>query len=308
MSQQEAKAWLGAVCALCAAFVNGSVGVISVYLFDSDLSARDVAFLKCVLAAAVATGVVCITGRAQALWCFIHRRWLLCAVCAFFGFFVLYHFETAAYVSVPVAVVAFCFIGSATLVTFVASAVLQRRFLRQREIWSMLLALLGMACLFFGDGEALRDDMPLPWIGLMQACIAGFGYGLFIVLAKRYGIGSGMVVIAALTLFASGLLALPVMAQGGMTLPRDANVWLGLLALALLPTIAGFWFTTKALTLISGQSVQLIELCEPVFALLFGLLFLAQLPAGLQLFGGALILAAILVHELLPSRTRWKNE
>ncbi|MBV7434756.1 DMT family transporter [Cardiobacteriaceae bacterium TAE3-ERU3] len=290
----------GILFAGLAAFVNGSVGVLSVFLFSRDLSSSDVAFLKCILACFVAISIVLLSGKSAALKNYLRQKWLLSAVCAFFGFFVLYHFETAAYLTVPVAVVAFCFIGSATLVTFMISALLQRRWLSFRETVSIILALIGMYCLFLANTEEVHNIAGRPIAGLIKACLAGGGYGLFMVLAKYYRLGSGMVVIASLTIFASIFLSVPVILNAELTIPSEPKVWLGLLSLAVLPTIGGFWFTTKALTLLSSQSVQLIELLEPVFALLFGLIFLAQLPAGMQLFGGAMVLAAILVHELWP--------
>ncbi|EAJ4269138.1 EamA/RhaT family transporter, partial [Campylobacter coli] len=44
-------------------------------------------------------------------------------------------------------------------------------------------------------------------------------------------------------------------------------------------------------------SVQLIELSEPLFAMFFGSLFLAQSISFLQILGGVFILFAIFVHE-----------
>ncbi|EED4923270.1 EamA family transporter, partial [Salmonella enterica subsp. arizonae] len=70
-----------------------------------------------------------------------------------------------------------------------------------------------------------------------------------------------------------------------------------LIGLAILPTIGGFWCTTKALTLTSSQSVQLIELSEPVFAIFFSALFLGQIASTIQYTGGGLIFLAIIFYE-----------
>ncbi|HGA5942127.1 TPA: EamA family transporter, partial [Salmonella enterica subsp. enterica serovar Saintpaul] len=70
-----------------------------------------------------------------------------------------------------------------------------------------------------------------------------------------------------------------------------------LIGLAILPTIGGFWCTTKALTLTSSQSVQLIELSEPVFAILFSTIFLGQIASTMQYIGGGLIFLAIIFYE-----------
>jgi DME family drug/metabolite transporter len=79
-------------------------------------------------------------------------------------------------------------------------------------------------------------------------------------------------------------------AMEGIMLPSAA---LMLLAFAILPTIGGFYCTTKALNYLPTSKVQLFELTEPVFAFVF----LSEVIRGAEWIGCALILLAIFISE-----------
>ncbi|WP_420812259.1 EamA family transporter [Photobacterium salinisoli] len=81
-----------------------------------------------------------------------------------------------------------------------------------------------------------------------------------------------------------------------------------LLLLALLPTIGGFWCTTKSLAILKSQMVQLVELSEPIFALMLGFILLGQLVSPMQMLGGSCILGAILIHEVKLSTYRLNSQ
>ncbi len=205
----------------------------------------------------------------------------------------LYHFETVAYESINVAVVVFCLFGASTITTFSVEALLDKRFVGATEFISMAFAMLGLYFIFV-DGEASLNNS----IGLLFSVISGVGYGLFIVLSKRLNIGSGLVPVFSLLLFGVIYLFFPF-AFYGYSIPSFDNISY-LLLLAILPTLGGFWCTTKAITILKSQSVQLIELTEPIFAICFGAIFLGQLTTSFQVIGGTLIMLSILSYELLP--------
>jgi len=281
------------ILALLAAFFNGMVGVFSVNLFNSGLPPQSVAFFKCVLAFTIIGVILVLTNKAKDVVSYLKAKWFYVAICSFFGFFVLYHFETAAYETVNVAVVVFCLFGSATITTFVVEAIIEKRFFSLAEFISITLALFGLYFIFI-DNEVGFDNGE----GLSFALLSGLGYGLFIVLSKKLKIGSGLITVFSLLLFALVYLFFPF-ALSGYSIPSSDN-FIDLTLLALLPTIGGFWCTTKALTILKSQSVQLIELTEPIFAIIFGLIFLGQLTTVFQIIGGAFIMLSIVSYEFLP--------
>ncbi|EBB0366642.1 DMT family transporter [Salmonella enterica] len=132
--------------------------------------------------------------------------------------------------------------------------------------------------------------------GLVSAIIAGFGYGSFLFLSRKLRFGAGIPQMLILLFFGSVCLLIPFEKNVYI---HSLSMWIVtlLILLAILPTIGGFWCTTKALTLTSSQSVQLIELSEPIFTLVFSLLFLGQQPTLVQIAGGGLIFVSIFIHE-----------
>nr|WP_231388739.1 DMT family transporter [Neisseria meningitidis] len=60
-----------------------------------------------------------------------------------------------------------------------------------------------------------------------------------------------------------------------------------------MPTILGFYCTTKALDYLSAAKVQVTELAEPLFAAVLAWLFLNEIPEGRFFVGAILIIAGI---------------
>ncbi|UXI03604.1 DMT family transporter [Photobacterium sp. TY1-4] len=281
----------GGLLAVLAALFNGTVGLFSVNLFQLGLSSEAVAFYKCLIALMTLGVWAVMTGQLGVLGRYLRQFWPRIAVCAFFGFFVLYYFETAAYQHINVAVVVFCLFGASTIATFLLNAALARRWINKHELVAMLLSLGGLYLVFVETQQLSGQEST----GLLLAVVAGLGYACFLVLTKKLGLGGGLIPVAALLLFGVIYLSIPL-ALSGWSVPSSDSLF-ALLMLAILPTIGGFWCTTKSLTLIESQSVQLIELTEPIFALIIGFVFLGQLVTGPQMLGGGLIMAAIVIHE-----------
>ncbi|NPD01265.1 DMT family transporter [Brenneria sp. hezel4-2-4] len=287
----------GIVYALLAAIFNGTVGVLSVKLFQTGLSPAQVAFYKCLIGLAIIFVIIMSSARRAALFHFIKSHWHVVLICSFFGFFMLYHFETSAYSTTNVATVVFMLFGTATVFSFMLSAIAEKRLFSWKEIQAITLSIVGLY-LIFSDESGIELSFT---VGLINAMLAGIGYGLFLFLSKKLKLGAGMPQMCTLLLFGSIYLYFPVHSSS-LAASVTVEMAVMLLLLAILPTIGGFWCTTKALTLTSSQSVQLIELSEPVFAILFSAIFLGQLSSPVQYIGGALIFLAILLHEFSPSR------
>jgi len=283
----------GIIFALLAALFNGMVGVLSVNIFNSGLTSEAVAFFKCLIALFIVGIILLISKQGKNLIIYLSTKWKSIAICSFFGFFVLYHFETAAYKSINVAVVVFCLFGASTITTFLVEAIMNKRFFNIKELLSITFAIIGLYFIF-ADGSTSLDNNK----GLLFSILAGIGYGLFIVLSKKLDIGAGLIPVFSLLLFGVIYLLFPFMFFG-FSLPSIDNITY-LIYLAILPTIGGFWCTTKALTILKSQSVQLIELTEPIFAIIFAIVFLGQVTTFFQLIGGLLIICSIIVYEFLP--------
>lgn len=283
---------MGAFFATLAAIFNATVGVMSVNLFHNGLAPQSVALLKCVIALLILLTYVILFKRKQ-LFNKLKEQWKPLSLCALFGFFTLYTFETKAYDTLNVAVVVFILFGSSMVTTFILSCVYDKRIINLKELASIVLSIAGL-CLIFSyelGGDSLT--------GVINAMISGIGYGVFLVLSKRYTIGSCIVTLTSLLMFGTLYLfvywiAFPSIISFDVVYDSRYH----LLSLAVLPTIGGFYCTIKALSLLKSESVQLIELSEPVFAIVFSFMFLSQMITLNQALGGFLIIIAILFHEV----------
>ncbi|EBJ3538076.1 DMT family transporter [Salmonella enterica] len=284
--------YAGIIYAFLAAIFNGTVGVMSVKLFQAGFSSDEVAFYKCLIGLFILFAIIICTGKINQIANFAKSRWFAGLICAFFGFFMLYHFETKAYTTTKVSIVVFILFGSATIFSFLLSAITERRLLSFKEIVTIILSICGLYMIFTQDGGMNIEFNK----GSVSAIIAGFGYGGFLFLSRKLRFGAGIPQMFTLLFFGSVYLFIPF--EKNMDI-YSMSVWnfTLLVLLAILPTICGFWCTTKALTLTSSQSVQLIELSEPIFTIVFSLLFLGQQPTWVQIAGGSLIFASIFLHE-----------
>ena len=287
---KEMKKYAGFIYALLAALFNGMIGIFSVKIMAISLSPYAIAFYKCLIAFLIITGWLIISRQLGHWFRYIKRLWRQLLIAAFFGLFVLYFFETNAYKYEKVSIVVFVLLGSAVITTFALSAITNKKRLNLHETLSCTLAVIGLA-LIFGVNGFFNES----YSGILLAIIAGIGYGTFLTLSPRYKIGSGLLVVNSLILFGMVYLFIPFAYDGIVFIP-DVNTAVLLLLLAILPTIGGFLCTTKALTLIKSESVQLIELTEPVFTLVLSMVFLHQYISFWQIVGGAILIVSIYIN------------
>ncbi len=184
----------------------------------------------------------------------------------------LYHFESAAYTSMSVANVVFVLFGVGMIITFICEALDVKRFFHLNELLAMVFALLGLWMIFLAEGGTLENFTHLK--GLVNAILAGIGYALFLFFTRKLKLGFGLIPLCALLFIGSLYLSIPLFGAN-LNLNFSLESLILILALAFLPTIGGFYCTTRALSLAKSNSVQLIELSEPLFGMFFGSLFLA---------------------------------
>lgn len=279
----------GILLALAAAMLNASIGIFSKHLFAADLSPAGVSFYKCLIAFSMISLLAMIRPEIRRTIRGLSRDWKKIMVCSFLGIFVLYFFETSAYQYDLVPVVVFILLGSSAVATFVFSTLLLGEKKAWRQYVGFALALIGLAVMFIiGNRYAFS-------IGTLFAAVAGVGYGLFLVTTKKFELSGDLGLVWYLMGFGTLYLFVPFAAEG-VTLPSAGSLPM-LLALAILPTIGGFYCTTKALNYLQSSKVQLFELTEPVFATVFAFLFLSEVIRGAEWIGCVLILLAIFISE-----------
>lgn len=165
---------------------------------------------------------------------------------------------------------------------------------RQRVTGLFLLALLislGGATLLVGPsfgagGQRLAGDA----FGAVTAMF----YGAYMLAISRSRASGGTASVMALSSAVSAALLLPLalMWMGGL-FPQSPRGWLILLALAVIPQVAGQSLIAYAMAHMPVPLSALSLLVQPVFAATYAWLILGEDMGAMQIAGGAIVLAGI---------------
>jgi inner membrane transporter RhtA len=155
--------------------------------------------------------------------------------------------------------------------------------------------------------------MTQPWtghvdgLGVLFACLAGTGWGIYILLTQRVGdVFSGFKGLS-ITIPIAAVVASPLgLAQAwGHITPQILAASMGL---ALLMPVIPFALELIALRRLTAASFGTLMALEPAFATLWGILLLNQVPDALALVGVALVVCAGIGAERNGHRTDSESE
>ncbi len=290
---------IGSVFALLAGAINASIGIISILLMESSLKSNDVAFLKtliaCVLLFLLLSRVPSKKQRqyiSSDVELSTARFFMLIAVCAFMGIFALFFFETMAYQYGNPANVVVILMASAVISATIFGAILLKEKIHASTMIGSLLAIAGIFTISWHGAVDLRM--------VIFGALAGSGYGVFSVLVQKFQLQGGMYLTKYLLLFGAIFLFIPF-AMTYEPIHFNSKIILGLSALAVLPSILGFYCTTSALKHISASKVQVLELSEPLFAMLFAWYILNEQPTMRFWIGATLVIFGVYVISTYSS-------
>lgn len=286
--------------ALSAVALNASIGIFSKILLQNGLNPQDIAFFKTVSAFLILSLILSgkpFNEQKKAIFnvnSFENIGWtsilFKVAICAFLGIFVLFFFETTAYQYGFASNVVVVLMASASVSALIFGKILLNEQLTISAILGTLLAIIGIFAISWCGGSNFNM--------LLNAILAGSGYGIFSVLVKKFSLNGGIYLTRLFMLFGSIYLFFPYLLNIH-TIDWNFIIVVNILALAILPTILGFYCTTKALNYLTAAKVQVTELSEPIFAVIMAWIFLSELP-GYQFFIGAMfiVLGIILINQM----------
>ncbi|MDF7675386.1 DMT family transporter [Neisseriaceae bacterium ESL0693] len=292
------KLWIGILFALSAAALNGTIGILSKTLMYSGLNANDVAFYKTLIALILLSLLLIRRPFKQQIKSIQPKTTeskkvilIQIAICAFLGIFTLFFFETAAYQYGHAANVVVILMASSAVFALIFGAILLYERINTWSIAGTALAIMGIFIISWSGNSSV--------LLMAYAMAAGLGYGLFSVSVKKFQLQGGIYLTRFLLGFGLIYLSIPFsFTFHWVTI--DIKTIVGLTSLAVLPTIFGFFCTTKALVYLSAAKVQVTELSEPIFAMLLAWLFLHEQPTIEFIVGAILIIAGIALINELP--------
>ena len=167
-----------------------------------------------------------------------------------------------------------------------------------RTIASVVLALAGTA-LLTGAGFAL------PGLGDLLVIGCALAFAVHIVLLSRWAPGVPPAALALVQMITAGVLF------GAASVPHlktpPSSVWFAIAVTGVLASALGFLIQTWAQSHLSASRTALILVTEPAWALLAAILLAGQHFGLLQASGAALLLLAIVGHEVLALRAARPN-
>ncbi len=161
------------------------------------------------------------------------------------------------------------------------------------------LSLFGMVLLAGGGPEGAN------W-GDLLTLLCAMALGLHIALLSRYAAGHDAGSLTLAQILTMALLFVVVWPFFGSVSFPPPGVWVALLVTGLLASAGAFLVQTTVQQRIPASRTAIILTMEPVFAALFGYWLAGDRLVTVQLLGGALILSALVIGEVLPVLRRRK--
>ncbi|MFC4764128.1 DMT family transporter [Dyella koreensis] len=188
--------------------------------------------------------------------------------------------------------------GFATGMYVVFTPLLGTVLLRQRlpgVTWLAVLLAVGGLALLALRGMSLGYGV---WITLASALL----YGLHIVGLGLWSRPGSAFALSTVQMLAIALICLLATLPHGPTLPPDGGAWLAVLYMALAAGAGAMLMQTWAQSHLSATRAAIVMTTEPVFAAAFAVVLGGESLTWRMLAGGALVLAAMYLVELMPRR------
>lgn len=163
-------------------------------------------------------------------------------------------------------------------------------------------AVLALAFALLGLGLAVRAPGPAnnPW-GLLFGLTTAFTYTTYLLMGSRLQERISPLLTSAMILTVAGLsLTVLALLQGGLAVAPLRAAWLPLGGLVVVGTVLPIPLLLAGLARIGPARTSIISTLEPISAALFGAWFLGERLGLLQVCGGALVVAAVVLlapHE-----------
>jgi drug/metabolite transporter (DMT)-like permease len=188
--------------------------------------------------------------------------------------------------------------GMYVVATPLFAAVLLRTRIGAMTWVAVLLAVSGLGVLTLGD---VSGGLGLGY-GEALTLVAALIYALHIVGLGAWSESRDALGMAIIQCVVIAVICLVAAAPDGIVLPDRTGDWLSIVYMAVVAGAAALLGQTWAQAHLPPTRTAIIMSMEPVFAALFAVLLGGESATSRMLFGGALVLAAMLIVELVPRR------
>ncbi len=196
-------------------------------------------------------------------------------------------------------------VASTILFTYpVMTAAIMATFFRERvtlgTVGAIVLSLLGVLLLYWGDG----DGSPLHLGGVVLVLVSALTYALYIVVVDKSPLHMSSFKINFYVLFycAAGMALFALLSGQPLQLPPTPRAWLWVGWLAVVPAIMALVMMVYAAKYLGSTPTAILGALEPTTAVVIGVLVFGEPFTGRLLLGIVLILAAVTIVVLGKGR------
>ena len=272
----------GALYVALSATSFGAMAILAKFAYQDGMDVATLLFLRFAIAAAVMSLIVTVRGLRWPRGVNLGLLMLLGGVGYVgqsFSFLSALEYASAALVALLLYLHPF--------IVTVLSAVLFGQALTRTRVFSLICALLGTAFVIGAD----VSGQPL---GIVLGVAAALIYSAYLLTANRVmrqeqPMAASTVVMTA----AATVLALIVLWRGAAW-PQSATGWGVVVCVALVSTVVAMACLFVGIQRIGAADAATLSTLEPVVTALLGATLLGEALSGLQLLGGAIILAAVI--------------
>jgi drug/metabolite transporter (DMT)-like permease len=274
---------LGLILIGISAISFGAMAIFARIAYDSGVDPITTLFLRFVIAAAVMIAIMVVrrlpVPRGRTLGTLV-----LMGGVGYVGQSLAYF--TALTMASPALVALLLYLYPA-LVTVLSAVTLGER-LTAVKIAALVLALVGTALTIgpAGDGQPL---------GIALGVAAAVIYAIYILVGARATARAGAIASSTVIMTAAAIVYSAIVAIQGPRFPATATGWAAVLAIALVSTVLAIVTFFAGLERIGPTNASTLSTLEPLVTVLLALLFLHEAIVPLQIIGGGLILAAVIV-------------
>jgi DME family drug/metabolite transporter len=224
----------------------------------------------------------------------IDRRTLaICAMLGVFGYAVFssFYFEALARISASLTVL---LLYTYPILVSLGSRIFFAERLTRHALWGLALASLGLVFLVSGD-LSLKAELG----GLAFGLAAALMYSLYILGSSHFLRGKPVLASCAIIQCAAGIALFFLHLAPGERIPTLlTNAWPVVLGTSLVATALAMSLFLIGLQKLRATEVSLLSTMEPISAVLLAGLFLGERMGLLQVTGGLLVIAAMVIASL----------
>jgi drug/metabolite transporter (DMT)-like permease len=167
-------------------------------------------------------------------------------------------------------------------------AILERRMLSPLRATAVVAALAGTALTVGGDAHGQVT-------GVAFGIAAAFIYSVYILVGERVTSGVSATAASAVVMLSAAAGSGSIASYNGFSAPATAAGWGAILAIALVCTVVAILCFFAGLKRLGAPDASALSTLEPVATVALAALFLGETVSGIQLAGGAIILASVVV-------------